>query len=43
MQRGSRVLLFSQWSEMLDILEELCDELGMGNYLRLDGRTPVAD
>jgi superfamily II DNA or RNA helicase len=42
-QRGSRVLLFSQWSEMLDILEELCDELGMGNYLRLDGRTPVAD
>ena len=39
---GHRMLIYSQWSDMLDILEELCLELQM-DYSRLDGRTPVPD
>jgi SWI/SNF-related matrix-associated actin-dependent regulator 1 of chromatin subfamily A len=39
---GHRMILFSQWSDMLDILEEMCLELQM-DCCRLDGRTPVSD
>ena len=35
---GHRVLLFSQFTSMLDILEEYCDARGW-NFLRLDGST----
>ena len=39
---GSRVLLFSQWTETLDVLEEYCTyrfgRLGQA-FLRLDGQT----
>ena len=41
-REGHRMLVYSQWSDMLDILEELCLELNM-DYQRLDGRTPVAE
>jgi hypothetical protein len=34
---GHKVLLFSQWTSMLDILEWVLDELGL-KYVRLDGR-----
>ena len=35
---GHRVLIFSQFTSMLDILEEYCDSRGW-SYLRLDGST----
>jgi SWI/SNF-related matrix-associated actin-dependent regulator 1 of chromatin subfamily A len=35
---GHRMLVFSQWTTMLDLLEELCEELLM-DYRRLDGST----
>jgi len=38
-ENGSRVLLFSQMSRMLDILEDYCLFRGFG-YCRLDGQTP---
>lgn len=34
---GSRVLIFSQWTSMLDILEWTLDVIGV-TYRRLDGR-----
>ena len=37
---GHRVLLFSQWTQMLDVLGAITDELGL-KVLRLDGNTPV--
>ena len=37
-QAGSRVLLFSQMSRMLDILEDYCQFRGYG-YCRIDGQT----
>lgn len=39
---GHRVLIFSQWTRILDLLEVLLEELGM-EYLRLDGSTPVSE
>jgi SWI/SNF-related matrix-associated actin-dependent regulator of chromatin subfamily A containing DEAD/H box 1 len=38
--RGDRVLLFSFFTMMLDILERVLDELGV-QYMRLDGSTKV--
>ncbi|KAI6171188.1 Transcription activator [Aphelenchoides bicaudatus] len=38
-QQGSRVLIFSQMSRMLDILEDYCYWRGH-KYCRLDGQTP---
>lgn len=38
--RGSRVLIFSQWKIMLDVLEWTMEELGVP-FCRLDGSTPV--
>ncbi|KAJ8394309.1 hypothetical protein AAFF_G00047160 [Aldrovandia affinis] len=39
---GDRIVLFSQFTMMLDILEVLLKHLGH-SYLRLDGSTPIAD
>ncbi|XP_061118531.1 SWI/SNF-related matrix-associated actin-dependent regulator of chromatin subfamily A containing DEAD/H box 1B-like isoform X2 [Conger conger] len=40
--KGDRVVLFSQFTMMLDIVEVLLNHLGHC-YLRLDGSTPIAD
>jgi len=37
-----RVLIFSQWTRLLDLLEVLLNEMDLG-FLRLDGSTPVAE
>ncbi|OMO72649.1 SNF2-related protein [Corchorus olitorius] len=39
---GHRVLIFSQWTSMLDILEWTLDVIGV-TYRRLDGSTQVTD
>ncbi|KAG8498721.1 hypothetical protein CXB51_005049 [Gossypium anomalum] len=39
---GHRVLIFSQWTSMLDILEWTLDVIGV-SYRRLDGSTQVTD
>ncbi|CAN1336242.1 Protein CHROMATIN REMODELING 19 [Linum perenne] len=39
---GHRVLIFSQWTSMLDILEWTLDVIGVA-YRRLDGSTQVTD
>mmetsp|Transcript_906 Transcript_906/g.1726 ORF Transcript_906/g.1726 Transcript_906/m.1726 type:complete len:425 (+) Transcript_906:121-1395(+) len=39
---GHRVLLFSQWTRLLDILEMLMEKLDL-EFMRLDGSTPVAE
>ncbi|KAJ8760540.1 hypothetical protein K2173_015207 [Erythroxylum novogranatense] len=41
-RRGHRVLIFSQWTSMLDILEWTLDIIGV-TYRRLDGSTQVSD
>ncbi|XP_022943065.1 protein CHROMATIN REMODELING 19 [Cucurbita moschata] len=41
-QGGHRVLIFSQWTSMLDILEWTLDVIGL-TYRRLDGSTQVAE
>jgi len=38
---GHKILLFSQWVRLLDLLEALCDELDLRSC-RLDGATDVA-
>ncbi|XP_077377602.1 SWI/SNF-related matrix-associated actin-dependent regulator of chromatin subfamily A containing DEAD/H box 1A [Festucalex cinctus] len=40
--KGDRVVLFSQFTMMLDILEVLMKHLNL-RYIRLDGSTPIAD
>ncbi|KAJ8287081.1 hypothetical protein GJAV_G00047440 [Gymnothorax javanicus] len=40
--QGDRVVLFSQFTMMLDIVEVLLKHLGH-RYVRLDGSTPIAD
>ena len=40
--QGERVLVFSQFTTMLDVLEVVLDLEGHV-YLRLDGQTPVED
>jgi len=40
--QGDRVLLFSQFTMMLDIVEEFMTSRQY-NYLRLDGSTPVIE
>lgn len=37
---GDRVLIFSQFTQILDILERVLDRLSI-SYIRLDGQTPV--
>ncbi|KAK2970136.1 hypothetical protein RJ640_004081 [Escallonia rubra] len=41
-QGGHRVLIFSQWTSMLDILEWTLDVIGV-SYTRLDGSTQVTE
>ena len=41
-EEGSRVLIFSQMTRMLDILEDYCQWRGY-QYCRLDGQTPHTD
>ncbi|XP_047330799.1 protein CHROMATIN REMODELING 19 isoform X1 [Impatiens glandulifera] len=41
-KKGHRVLIFSQWTSMLDILEWALDVIGF-NYRRLDGSTQVTE
>lgn len=41
-QQSSRVLIFSQMTRMLDILEDYCHWVGY-QYCRLDGNTPHED
>ncbi|KAF3431011.1 hypothetical protein FNV43_RR25741 [Rhamnella rubrinervis] len=41
-QAGHRVLIFSQWTSMLDILEWTLDVIGV-TYRRLDGSTQVSE
>ena len=40
--RGSRPLIFSQWTAVLDIIEWLLQDLQL-TYVRLDGSTAVAE
>ena len=40
--QGDRVVLFSQFTMMLDIVEILLKHL-KHRYVRLDGSTPIAD
>ncbi|KAL0034958.1 hypothetical protein WJX79_002584 [Trebouxia sp. C0005] len=40
--KGSRALIFSQWTSVLDILGWLLEMMGL-TYVRLDGSTAVAD
>lgn len=39
---GHRMLIFSQWTRLLDLLEVFLLDMGM-RYLRLDGSTPIKD
>eukprot|EP01147_Barroeca_monosierra_P001254 gene1254-4463_t len=41
-QNGNRVLIFSQFTSMLNIIEKFLARLGL-KYLRIDGSTPVDD
>nr|XP_023692523.1 SWI/SNF-related matrix-associated actin-dependent regulator of chromatin subfamily A containing DEAD/H box 1 isoform X5 [Paramormyrops kingsleyae] len=41
-QKGDRVVLFSQFRTMLDIMEAFLQQLGH-SYIRMDGCTPIAD
>ncbi|KAJ8629709.1 hypothetical protein MRB53_023032 [Persea americana] len=41
-EHGHRVLIFSQWTAMLDILEWALDVIGV-TYLRLDGSTQITE
>ena len=40
--QGRRVLLFSQWTRLLDLMVELCNDLDLGTCW-LDGNTPIAE
>jgi SWI/SNF-related matrix-associated actin-dependent regulator 1 of chromatin subfamily A len=41
-EKGHRILLFSQWTRVLDLMHNLLEMLGM-KFLRLDGQTDVTD
>ena len=41
-QQGHKILLFSQWVRLLDLLGALCDEVDL-TTCRLDGATNIAD
>jgi SWI/SNF-related matrix-associated actin-dependent regulator of chromatin subfamily A containing DEAD/H box 1 len=40
--RGDRILLFSQFVIMLDVLERVLETMGF-NFIRLDGQTPLPE
>lgn len=39
-EEGHRILVFSQWTRLLDLLEVLLYDIDL-HFLRLDGSTPV--
>jgi len=41
-EENHRILIFSQWTRILDLLTVLCEDIDM-EYLRLDGSTPVKE
>ena len=41
--KGHRILIFSQWTKILDLMGHLLQALHMDNYLRLDGQTAVSE
>lgn len=41
-EQDHRVLIFSQWTRLLDLLEVLLNEMDLA-FLRLDGSTPVSE
>lgn len=41
-QQGHRMLIFSQWTRLLDLLEVFLNDMGMV-FLRLDGSTPIKE
>jgi SWI/SNF-related matrix-associated actin-dependent regulator 1 of chromatin subfamily A len=41
--KGHRVLIFSQWTKILDLMGHLLQALHMDNHLRLDGQTAVSE
>jgi SWI/SNF-related matrix-associated actin-dependent regulator 1 of chromatin subfamily A len=41
-REGHRMLVFSQWTKIMDLLEVLLQDIDM-KYLRLDGSTPVKE
>ena len=41
-QKGHRILLFSQWTSIMDIMQDLLNNLGYA-FLRLDGSTAVQE
>eukprot|EP01035_Chromulina_nebulosa_P018987 gene18987-24802_t len=41
-EENHRILIFSQWTRILDLLTVLCEDIDM-DYLRLDGSTPVKE
>jgi len=40
--KGHRILIFSQWTKILDLMGHLLQALHMDNYLHLDGQTAVS-
>lgn len=41
-EKGHRILLFSQWTRVMDLMNNLMASMGM-RFLRLDGTTPVSE
>jgi SWI/SNF-related matrix-associated actin-dependent regulator 1 of chromatin subfamily A len=41
--KGHRILIFSQWTKILDLMGHLLESLQLDNYLRLDGQTAVSE
>ena len=42
-EKGHRILIFSQWTKVLDLMGHLLHSLQLNNHLRLDGQTAVSD
>jgi SWI/SNF-related matrix-associated actin-dependent regulator 1 of chromatin subfamily A len=41
--KGHRILIFSQWTKVLDLMGHLLHSLQLSNHLRLDGQTAVSE
>ena len=41
--KGHRILIFSQWTKILDLMGHLLHSLQLDNHLRLDGQTAVSE
>ena len=42
-EKGHRILIFSQWTKVLDLMGHLLHSLNLSNHLRLDGQTAVSE